>query len=110
MEKNEIENEEKFRKLMCCYFNTIKSANKKDENYIAQIKFSSYYELGCVINDMLKLCILGLDHDVYKISETNITSAINLSLILEVVHQLFPIDEFEFLDEIDTMFLKEKGN
>ncbi|CAC9974887.1 hypothetical protein FLAPXU55_02584 [Flavobacterium panici] len=102
-----MENEEKFRKLMCSYFNTIKTANNKDENYIAQVKFSSYYELGCTINDMLKLCILGLENNVHKISETDRTTAINLPLILEVVHQLFPMNEFEFLDEIDTMFLKE---
>lgn len=59
---------------------------------------------------MLKLCILGVDHDVHKTSETDIKTSINLSLILEVVHQLFPLDTFEFLDEIDEMFLKKVQN
>ena len=107
MEKSEFENEEKFKKLMRYYFETLKSANKENEHYVAKVRFSSYYELGCAINEMLKLCILGVDNDVHKISETDIRTTINLSLILEVVHQLFPLDAFEFLDEIDEMFLKK---
>ncbi|WP_433816158.1 hypothetical protein [Flavobacterium johnsoniae] len=110
MEKVEMENEEKFRKLMCYYFKTLKSANKENEQYVAKVKFSSYYELGCVISEMLKLCILGVDNDVHKISETDIKTTINLSLILEVVHQLFPLDVFEFLDEIDEMLLEKFQN
>lgn len=107
MEKSEFENEEKFKKLMRYYFKTLKSANKENEHYVAKVRFSSYYELGCAINEMLKLCILGVDNDVHKISETDIRTTINLSLILEVVQQLFPLDAFEFLDEIDDMFLKK---
>ena len=107
MEKSEFENEEKFKKLMRYYFKTLKSANKETEHYVAKVRFSSYYELGCAINEMLKLCILGVDNDVHKISETDIRTTINLSLILEVVQQLFPLDAFEFLDEIDDMFLKK---
>ncbi|MFH6963159.1 hypothetical protein ACHRVK_12230 [Flavobacterium plurextorum] len=110
MEKSEFENEEKFKKLMRYYFETLKSANKENEHYVAKVRFSSYYELGCAINEMLKLCILGVDNDVHKISETDIRTTINLSLILEVVHQLFPLDAFEFLDEIDDMFLKKVQN
>lgn len=110
MEKNEMENEEKIRKLMSYYFKTLKSANKENEYYVAEVKFSSYYELGCVINEMLKLCILGVDNDVHKISETDIKTTINLSLILEVVHQFFPLEAFEFLDEIDEMLLKKVQN
>lgn len=110
MEKNEMENEEKFNKLMRYYFKSLKSANKENEHYVAKVAFSSYYELGCVISEMLKLCILGVDNDVHKISEKDISTTINLSLILEVVHQLFPLDTFEFLDEIDEMLLKKVQN
>ena len=110
MEKNAMENEEKFKKLMRYYFKTLKSANKENEQYVAKVAFSSYYELGCTINEMLKLCILGVENDIHKISETDIRTTINLPLILEVVHQLFPLDAFEFLDEIDEMFLKKVQN
>ncbi|MCV2486254.1 hypothetical protein OD917_15055 [Flavobacterium sp. SH_e] len=55
---------------------------------------------GCVVTDMLKLCILALEQDALKISETNKSKSINVDLILDTVLQLISMDEFEFLSEM----------
>jgi hypothetical protein len=58
---------------------------------------------------MIKLCILALDHEADKISMTN-RNQINVSLILETVLEMFPLDEFEFLSEISDMFIPKNNN
>lgn len=104
METNEIKNLERLKKLSALYFQTLKPVNDGSEMYAAQIKFLNYFELGCVITDMLKLCILALNHDMHKISETNKNQSIDVSLVLETLLQIFPLREFEFLSEINYMF------
>lgn len=107
METEKSKKLEDIKKLAFQYFNTLKPVNDKKKLYTAQIKFLNYYELGCVINDMLKLCVLALDQDAHKISESNKNSAINVSLLLETVLQLFPMDEFEFLTEINHVLVSD---
>ncbi|MDR6764168.1 hypothetical protein J2Y38_004397 [Flavobacterium sp. 2755] len=109
METNEIKNLERLEKLTALYFRTLKPANDKTENNVAQIKFSNYFELGCVITNMLKMCILTLDQQADKISEIN-KNPVNVSLILETVLEMFPLDEFEFLSEISDMFIPKNNN
>ncbi|KAF2337382.1 hypothetical protein [Flavobacterium ginsenosidimutans] len=103
MEADETKNLDYLRKLTSFYFQTLKPIDAKAEENIAQIKFQNYLELGCVITDMLKLCILALEQDAHKISETNKSKSINVGLILETVLQLIPMDEFEFLSEINYL-------
>ncbi|TCK52376.1 hypothetical protein C8C83_0169 [Flavobacterium sp. 90] len=101
METNEIEKLAKLKRLTAQYFTTLKPT--KDKNtYTVQFKIVNYLELGCVITDMLKLCILALDHDMHKIDQKKHES-INVSLILETVVQMFPLDEFEFLSYVGEM-------
>lgn len=107
MEINEIEKMENLRKLTASYFSTLKPCGHKKGNYAAQIKLANYSELGCVITEILKLCIVALDHDAHKTSYTIKNSPINVSLILEMVLELFPSDEFEVLDEINKMFIAD---
>ncbi|SHL01973.1 hypothetical protein [Flavobacterium chilense] len=107
METTEIKNLEYFKQLTARYFHTLKSDNDKTEPNTAQIKFVNYCELGCVITDMLKLCILALDEDAPKLVNTNKSQAINVGLILETVLQLFPLDEFEFLSEVSRMLFED---
>ncbi|WP_428230132.1 hypothetical protein [Flavobacterium sp.] len=102
METNETEKLETLRKLIASYFNTSKSGNNKSEVYTAHININ-YYELGCVITNMIKMCILTLDHDGDKRSSTN-KNPINVSLVLEMVLEMFPMNEFELLGEINQMF------
>lgn len=100
METNEIKKLENLKKLIFPYFSTLKSVNDKKGAYTAKIELSNHYELGCVITNMLKMCVLALDQDAHKISETGKDTSINVGLVLEVVLQMFPMDEFELLSEI----------
>ncbi|MFC4747229.1 hypothetical protein [Flavobacterium branchiicola] len=89
----EIKNLEYIQKLSAQYLNKLKPTVGK--TYNTEIKVLNYAELGCVITEMLKLCILALD------PENDKKSAINVALVLEQVLQLFPSDEFELLDIIN---------
>jgi len=102
MESNETQNLEELRKLTAQYFTTLKPTHDKN-SYIVQFKIVNYLELGCVITDMLKLCILALDHDMNNFSTKDKNSSINVALILETVVQMFPLDEMEFLGCIGEM-------
>jgi hypothetical protein len=107
MEINETEKMENLRKLTASYFTTLKPCNDKKGSYAAQIKLTNYSELGCVITEIIKLCIVALDHEAHKTSDTIKNSPINVSLILEMVLELFPSDEFEVLDDINKMFIAD---
>ena len=105
METNEIKNLEYLKKLTALHFHTLKPSGNKTESYTAEFKVVNYFELGCIITDMLKLCILALDHEAPKISGTIKNQSINVSLILETVVQLIPMDELEFLSDISEMLV-----
>ena len=98
MKNNEIETLARLKKLTAQYFTTLKPTTEKN-TYVVQFKVVNYLELGCVITDMLKLCILALDHDMHKIDEMKHES-INVSLILETVVQMFPLNEVEYLSYV----------
>jgi hypothetical protein len=105
METIETKNLERLKKLSSLYFNTLKPSNDESETYTVQIKLSNYSELGCVITEILKLCIVALDHDAHKSSYTLKNSPINVALVLEMVLEMFPTNEFDVLDEINQMFV-----
>ncbi|MCV9927296.1 hypothetical protein OIU83_06510 [Flavobacterium sp. LS1R49] len=107
MGAQEIKNSEDFKRLIARYFTTIKPTNDKTGIYIAEISVSGYCELSYVISNILKLCILALDHETLGISKTAKDSSIDIALILKVVTQLLPIDEIEFLDEINKMVVTD---
>ncbi|WP_264536840.1 hypothetical protein [Flavobacterium sp. N1736] len=98
METNETETLARLKRLTAQYLTTLKPTNKANSHTV-QFKVVNYLELGCVITDMLKLCILALDNDMHKIEEMKHES-INVSLILETVVQMFPLNEFEFLSYV----------
>ncbi|WP_337968509.1 hypothetical protein [uncultured Flavobacterium sp.] len=110
METIETKNLERLKKLSALYFNTLKASNDESETYTVQIKLSNYSELGCLITEILKLCIVALDHEAHKISETIKTSPINVALVLEMVLEMFPTNEFDVLDEINQMFVGTNYN
>ncbi|WP_017496815.1 hypothetical protein [Flavobacterium sp. WG21] len=107
MERNEMENLEKFKKLTARYFHTLKPGEDQTQSNTAQLKFVNYYELGCVITNMLRLCIVALDEHAPKFQETEKNETINVGLILETVLQLFPMDELEFLSELSQLLATE---
>lgn len=84
------------KKLTALHFRALKPANEESKTYTVLINVLNYFELGCIISDMIKLCILALHHDIHNIGEKK-KQSINVSLILETVLQLFPLEEFEFL-------------
>ncbi|KUJ59688.1 hypothetical protein AR687_21735 [Flavobacteriaceae bacterium CRH] len=102
METNETETLLRLKQLTALHLSTLKPASDQSKNNVAQIEVLNYYELGCIISNMLKLCILALDHDMHKVEEKK-NQSINVSLILETVLQLFPFDEMEFLSCIGEM-------
>ena len=61
METNEIKKWENLKKLIFLYFTTLKSVSDKKGVYRAKIELSNHYELGCVIANMFKMCVLALD-------------------------------------------------
>ncbi|PBI91687.1 hypothetical protein BSF41_12910 [Flavobacterium sp. ACN2] len=95
MEAAEIEY---LKKQSAQYLNILKSANK---GYNAEINVLNYSELGCVITNMLKMCVLALEQDNGK------KLSIDVGLVLEQALQLFPADEMELLDIINEMLVKE---
>ena len=105
MKINEPKNLDNLKRLADGYLNTLKPTNDKKEFYTAEIKVMNYSELGCIITNMLKLCILALNQDEYEISETVKQPAIDVGLVLEVALQLFPNDEFDLLSEINQVLV-----
>lgn len=107
MEKNEIKNLEKIRKLSGRYFNTLKPVTHRKDIYTAEIRVLNYFELTYVVSNMLKLCILALDQEAPEISKTVKNTSINVGVVLEIIAQLLPLDEIEFLDEIHEMLIND---
>ncbi|CAI2766943.1 hypothetical protein [Flavobacterium collinsii] len=108
MKTNENKELEYLKRLADGYLNTLKPTNDKTGYYTAEIKVLNYSELGCVIANMLKLCVLALNQDECKISETVKPSAIDVGIVLEVALQLFPNDEFDLLSEINEVLISSK--
>lgn len=109
MKTNENKDLEYIKRLADGYLNTLKPTNGSTGLYTANIKLSNYSELGCVISNMLKLCVLALNQDEYRISETVQPSLIDVGLVLEVALQLFPNDEFDLLSEINQVLISNKA-
>jgi len=98
METNETKSLNRLKELTALYFKTLQLSSEKPKEYTAPIKVVNYFELGCIITDLLKLCILALNHDVN--SEKDKTKSIDVALVLETVLSIFPLDEMEFLGYI----------
>lgn len=104
MEKNEIETLETIKRLAASRLNTLKPVGDKSGIHTAEIRVYDYYELAAVIRNLLKLCIVALDQDGAEVPSTIKNQSIDVGLILGIALQLFPIDEFELLNEISTLF------
>ena len=107
MKTNEIEKLENLRKLSAKYCNTLTPSTDKTGTHTAQIKMLNYYELGCTITEIIKLCIIALEQEAHQTSATIKYSPINVALILEMVLEMFPLDEFELITEINEVLVGE---
>ena len=100
MELKDIKSLKNLQTLTAGYFNTLKPIQDEKDIYDVNIKVGSYYELGCIITNMLKSSILALHQNEAK--DINYDS-VNVVLLLETILQLFPMDEFELLDKINEL-------
>ncbi|SFD10972.1 hypothetical protein [Flavobacterium phragmitis] len=98
MEMNEVKKLDEIKKLSGLYLNTLKPKDGKSPS--AEIKMLNYSELGSVITNMLRLCILALEQDYGK------NKMIDVGLILEQALHLFPTDEMELLDLVQEMLVQ----
>lgn len=108
METDEIKKLEGIRVLSGKLLNALKTADDKRGMYNAEIRVYGYCELGSVIRNLMKLCIIALDHDSAEVPPTIENQYIDVGLILGIALQLFPIDEFEFLNEITDLFSENR--
>nr|WP_315224496.1 hypothetical protein [uncultured Flavobacterium sp.] len=104
MEIDEIEKLETIKRLTSSCLNTLRPVDNKNRIHIAEIKVYDYYELASVIRNLMKLCIMALDHDGAELPDTIENQFIDVGLILGIALQLFPVDEFELLNEINILF------
>lgn len=108
METDEIKRLENIRVLSGRMLNTLKPADDKRGMYNAEIRVYDYQELACVIRNLMKLCIIALDQESAEVPPTIENQYIDVGLILGIALQLFPVDEFELLNEISDLFSENK--
>lgn len=99
MVTEELRGLEYIKKVSNQYLNILKPTSAKHCN--AEIKVLNYSELGCVITNLLRLCILALECD------HNEKSSLDIGLILEQALQLFPSDEMELLDIVKEVLRED---
>ena len=111
MEKtDDIKKLETIKRLTSSCLSTLRPAENKNGIHIAEIKVYDYYELASVIRNLMKLCIVALDHDGAEVPDTIDNKTIDVGLILGLALQLFPIDEFELINEINILFPADATN
>ncbi|KAF2082789.1 hypothetical protein [Flavobacterium sharifuzzamanii] len=112
METDEIVKLKKIEMLSNRLLNTLKPAQDKRGMYNAEIRIYDYCELLSIIRNLMKLCIIALDNDSAEVPPTVLNQNIDVGLILGVTLQLFPIDEFELINEISYLCkdMKDEGN
>nr|WP_315201563.1 hypothetical protein [uncultured Flavobacterium sp.] len=104
METVEIKKQRSMERLTAMCLTTLKPTKDKDGIYTAQIRVFDYLELASIIRNLLKLCIVAIDDDAAEVPTTIKNQSIDVGLILGIALQLFPIDEFELLNEISILF------
>ena len=104
MNADEIIKLEKIGMLSERLLNTLKPANDKRGMYMAEIRVYDYYELVSIIKNLMKLCITAVHYDSVEVPPTIANQHIDVGLILGIALQLFPIDEFELINEISDLY------
>lgn len=114
METDEIKKIDPIKRIADMCLKTLKPVGDTSGLYTAEIRVSDYIQLGLIIRDLMKLCIVAVDQDAAEIPSTIKSQSIDVGLILGIALQLFPIDEFELLNEISYLYgidpQNEQGN
>ncbi|MFB3386645.1 hypothetical protein [Flavobacterium sp. LAR06] len=108
MKTHEIKKIEEIKGLSQRLLTALKPADDKQGMYIAEIRVYDYYELASIITNLMKLCIIAVDQDSAEVPPTIQNQNIDVGLILGVALQLFPIDEFELINEISDLYHYQK--
>ena len=95
---------EAIKRLTDMCLRTLKPVGDKSGSYAAEIRVFDFLELASIIRNLIKLCIVALDQDGAEVPITIKNQSIDVGLILGIALQLFPIDEFELLNEISILF------
>lgn len=106
MDADEIKKLETIKTLSSRLLNTLKPVDDKRGMYSAKIRIYDYYELVSIIRNLMKLCIIALDQDSAEVPPTVENQSIDIGLILGIALQLFPVDEFELINEISYLYSK----
>ena len=104
MDRDEIIKLERIGMLSDRLLNTLKPADDKRGMYNGEIRIYDYCELLSIIRNLMKLCIIALDNDSAEVPPTVLNQNIDVGLILGIALQLFPIDEFELINEISYLY------
>ena len=72
--------------------------------YNSEIRIYDYFELASIIRNLMKLRIIALNNDSAEVSPTVLNQHIDVGLILGIELQLFPIDEFELINENSYLY------
>lgn len=108
METDKIQNIENIERLAGMCLSTLKPTGDRDGLYTAEIRVFGYLELASIIRNLMKLCIVAVDHEAVELPCTIKSPSIDVGLILGIALQLFPVDEFELLSEISDLYPKDK--
>lgn len=106
MDADEIKKLETIKALSNRLLNTLKPVDDKRGMCSAEIRIYDYYELVSIIRNLMKLCIIALDQDSAEVPSTIENQYIDVGLILGIALQLFPVDEFELINEISYLYSK----
>lgn len=104
MEADEIKKLETIKHLTDICFTALKPADDNSGVCTAKIRVYDYYELASVIRNLIKLCIVAIDQDAAEVPITVKNQHIDIGLILGIAIQLFPVDEFELINEISYLY------
>jgi hypothetical protein len=104
METDGVKDIEAIKRLTNMFLRTLKPVGDKSGLYAAEIRVFDFLELASIIRNLIKLCIVALDQDGAEVPITIKNQSIDVGLILGIALQLFPIDEFELLNEISILF------
>jgi len=105
---------DELEELATRHFKRLQPDPKKEGVYTATIKFIGYADLMCFVTDLIKLSITSYidneDNGYGEDSGSIVNSKVNIANILEIVIQLLPMHEAEYLDILTELFFEHRRN
>lgn len=106
-------NYQKFQSLLHLANTNFKTLKPKPNNhgYTVPVFVSNYSESMFVATDIVKLCMIAIraEEEDFTVAAA-VNPRINISGILEIALQFFPLEEMEVLDELQRLLEWDKEN